>query len=120
MASLVEILGLVFGFIWPFWPLVFLRVLADVAGRRSRRGHSASRDMLVIWGFLAICRIAAAIFLPSVRSFLIPEPWNTVLFSYRRGRCADWNQCPGQMEAEDILQGQNHLLRLRPPGTLPR
>jgi len=80
MASLVEILGLAFGFIWPLWPLVFLRALANVAGRRSRRGRSASRDMLVIWGFLAICRVAAAIFLPSVSSFLIPEPWNTVLF----------------------------------------
>jgi restriction system protein len=35
---------------------------------------------LYIWGFLALCRIAAAILLPSVKSFLIPEPWNTVLF----------------------------------------
>jgi len=80
MASLVETLGLVFGFLWLFWPLAFLRALADLVGRKPRRGRSASRDMLVIWGFLALCRVAAAVFLPSVSSFLIPEPWNTVLF----------------------------------------
>lgn len=78
MPSVIEILGYVFGFLWPFWPLLFLRVVADILGRKSRR--PASHDLLVTWGFLALCRIAAAIMLPSVQSFLIPEPLNSVLF----------------------------------------
>lgn len=80
MPSVVEIIGYVFSLFWPFWPLMFLRALADQIGRKRRRSGSAIQDILVAWGGLAICRIAAAIFLPSVKSFLIPEPWNTVLF----------------------------------------
>lgn len=78
MPSVIEILGYAFGFLWPFWPLLFLRVVADILDRKSRR--PASQDLFVIWGFLALCRIAAAIMLPSVQSFLIPEPLNSVLF----------------------------------------
>lgn len=80
MPSVIETLGYVFGFLWPFWPLMFLRAVAGVLfGRRSRR-RSAAADLLVIWGFIAVCRLAAAIFLPSIQSFLIPEPLNSALF----------------------------------------
>lgn len=78
MGSVTEVIGYVFGFLWPFWPLIFLRAVADVLGRKSRR--PASLDLLYIWGFLAFCRILAALFLPSISSFLIPEPLNTTLF----------------------------------------
>lgn len=78
--SLVEVFGYVFGFLWPFWPLIFLRAVANVLFSRRSRRRSAAADLLVIWGFIAVCWLAAAIFLPSVRSFLIPEPLNSVLF----------------------------------------
>lgn len=78
--SLVEVLGYVFGFLWPFWPLMFLRAAADMLFSRRSRRRSAAADLLVIWGFIAICWVAAAVFLPSIRSFLIPEPLNSVLF----------------------------------------
>lgn len=78
MPSMIELIGYVFGVLWPLWPLIFLRAILNAFGKKARR--STGRDLLVIWGLLALCRFAAAIFLPSVQSFLIPEPWNTILF----------------------------------------
>lgn len=88
--SLMEIVGYVFGFLWPFWPLIFLRFAIDIFGRRKSKSP-ASRDLLVVWGFLAFCRIAAAIFLSSVQSFIIPEPLNTILFFGAGAALIGWN-----------------------------
>lgn len=64
---------MVFDFAFPFWPVM---ILNGVRGRRN-----LLRNMLITWGFWAGIRVL--LFFnpePIGVSFLIPEPFNTVLF----------------------------------------
>jgi len=59
-------------FLFPFWPLL---VIAPIRGK-----NNLAAKMLVMWVFAGIVRLVL-IFSPlPLMDFLIPEPWNTVVF----------------------------------------
>ena len=62
-------------FVFPFWPLIIVRVLVDGKGRWYRA-------MLAMWIFLAILRLSLIFSPQPMPSFinLIAEPLNTILF----------------------------------------
>ena len=70
--AVMQFLGLIFGFVFSFWPVV---VLAPLAWRRGK----ALRAMQASWLILCVGWILAR-YVDSVPSLLIPEPWNAILF----------------------------------------
>ena len=71
MAAL-QYLGLVFGYVFSFWPLV---VIAPLVRRRGRR----LRGMQASWSILFLGWILAR-YVEAMPLLFIPEPWNTILF----------------------------------------
>jgi len=71
-ASMFLILSYTFAMVFPLWPLLMLAPL-------QRRRNILVR-MLVVWGVLAIMRIFLFFAPTSLPSYLIPEPFNTILF----------------------------------------
>jgi hypothetical protein len=72
-ASVFQILFIVFGFVFNFWPFLILAPLQNL--------KSGIRNMVYIWGLWAVIRII--LFFnpePVSISLLIPEPLSTILF----------------------------------------
>ncbi len=72
-ASVFQILFLVFGFVFNFWPFLILAPLQNL--------KSGIRNMVYVWGLWAVIRII--LFFnpePISKSLLIPEPLSTILF----------------------------------------
>jgi len=73
LASVLQILYKVFGFVFDFWPVLLLAPLQN-------RRHWI-RSTVSVWGFWAVIRII--LFFnpaPISKSLLIPEPLSTILF----------------------------------------
>jgi HJR/Mrr/RecB family endonuclease len=70
--AVMELLGMVFGIVFPFWPVV---VLAPLGWRRGK----VFRAMQASWLMMFVGWILIHLVEP-VPSLLIPEPWNTILF----------------------------------------
>jgi len=71
MPNLIELIAMVFGFMFGFWPFLLLAPL------RWRRARSLMYSILATWVLLFIGRMLAFRVEP-IKSLLgIPEPWNT-------------------------------------------
>jgi len=69
---IMDVIFSAFTFLFPFWPLL---VIAPIRGR-----DNLIIKMLVIWAFVGIVRLVLVFSPLPMMDFLIPEPWNTILF----------------------------------------
>ena len=70
----LEIVALALSVVYAAWPLVVLSPLA-------RYRHNLLGGMTAVWGFTLLSFLATMAIGQKPRSFLIPEPLNTYLFS---------------------------------------
>ena len=70
--SFAEILFTMASVLFPFWPIVFI---VPMRGRRKIYG-----SMAAVWLLMFVLWILTLISPYETVSFLIPEPWNTILF----------------------------------------
>jgi hypothetical protein len=72
LSSILQLLFTMFGFLFVFWPILFLAPLQNQ--------RSGIRNMVYVWGLWAVIRILLFFDPAPMKSFFIPEPLNTILF----------------------------------------
>jgi hypothetical protein len=69
---MLDVLGMIGGMIFPLWPAIVVRALGQ---RRNVFGNMAAA-----WIMLLLLWFVSLFSIERIPSFLIPEPWNTILF----------------------------------------